>query len=173
MCPSMRDKQEHEGHFPYVPDTSAILSGKIDLLSMDCVLPSGVVGEIRKGRMGRIMENTLMSLTVMSPKKIFMDKITTAAKHTGDLPYLSQVDMEILAVAMEVHGTVVSDDYSMQNVCSSSGINFMGCGIESITRNIKWGYVCKGCGTKFDKVDTSCRICGHKITRYPIDQGEL
>ena len=172
MCPSMNDNQD-QGSSPYVPDTSAILTGKIDLLSIDCVLPSGVVGEIKKGRMGRIMENTAINLRIMSPKKIFMEKIATAARNTGDLPYLSQVDMEILAVAMEIHGTVVSDDYSMQNVCSSSGIKFMGCGIESITKNIKWGYVCKGCGSKFDKVDASCRICGHKITRYPIQQGKL
>ena len=67
MSLSRKDKGPVGGLSPYVPDTSAILTGKIDLLSMNCVLPSAVLGEIRKGKMGRIMENSAFNVRIMSP----------------------------------------------------------------------------------------------------------
>ncbi len=170
MSLSRKDKGPAGDLSPYVPDTSAILTGKIDLLSMNCVLPSAVLGEIRKGKMGRIMENSAFNVRIMSPSGTFLNRIAEAARLTGDLPFLSQVDMEILAVALEIHGKVISDDYSMQNVCSSMGIEYMGCGIDSIKSNITWGYVCKGCGAKFENMIAECRVCGHNITRYPLNQ---
>ena len=41
----------------------------------------------------------------------------SAAANTGDLPRLSPVDLEILAVALATGQTLFTDDYSLQNVC--------------------------------------------------------
>ncbi len=156
----------------YVPDTSAILTGKIDILSMRCVVPSGVIKEIRKGMMGRLMDHEMCVIQIIDPKSAYMEKVKMAARETGDLPYLSQTDMDIIAVALEIGGVIISDDYSLQNVSSKLKIEFQGCGLECIKSRIRWGYVCKGCGAKYEEKVENCRICGHKITRYPLDQEE-
>ncbi|HEX69286.1 MAG TPA: hypothetical protein ENG10_03210, partial [Candidatus Bathyarchaeota archaeon] len=51
------------------------------------------------------------------------------SKRTGDFKYLSQADIEVLALALQLKNsgenpTVVTDDYSMQNVANKLGIEF-------------------------------------------------
>ncbi len=164
------DKPGKDQGSVYVPDTSAILTGKIDILSMKCIVPSGVIKEIRKGKMGRLMDHEMCVIQITDPKNKFLDVVRSAARETGDLPYLSQTDMDIIAVALEIGGIIISDDYSLQNVSSKLKIEFQGCGLECIKSRISWGYVCKGCGAKYEEKLESCRICGHKITRYPLNE---
>jgi UPF0271 protein len=155
-----------------IPDTSAILTGKIDIISMNCLVPSSVIKEIKKGKMARLLNNDLSLIRITDPKVDFLNQIIIAAKKTGDFPYLSQTDMEIIAIALEYNGVIISDDYSLQNVSSILGIEFYGCGIDKIKENIVWGYLCKGCGTKYERKINNCIVCGHRITRYPIKNSE-
>ncbi|MHB1440719.1 MAG: NOB1 family endonuclease [Cuniculiplasma sp.] len=151
-----------------IPDTSAILTGRIEILSMNCLVPESVIREIRHGKMGRVITHDLNVIKTAAPKDEYMEEVREAAMETGDFPYLSQTDMEIVAIAKEHGGVIISDDYSLQNVSSRMGIEFHGCGIDAIKESIKWGYLCRGCGTKYDQKLESCRICGHRITRYAI-----
>jgi UPF0271 protein len=155
-----------------IPDTSAILTGRIEILSTNCIVPLGVIGEIKHGRMNRVMSHNLNVIKTASPKEEYMSLVREASRKTGDLPYLSQTDMEIIAVAKEYLGVVISDDYSLQNVCSEMGIEYHGCGIEAIKESIKWGYMCRGCGAKYESRMENCTICGHRITRYPLRENE-
>lgn len=155
-----------------IPDTSAILTGKIEILSMNCIVPTSVIGEIKHGKMSRVIGHDLNIIRTASPGQEYMEQVREASKKTGDFSYLSQTDMEIIAIAKEYGGVVISDDYSLQNVCSEMSIEYYGCGIEAIKKSIRWGYLCRGCGTKYTKRLDKCSICGHWITRYAITENE-
>ena len=49
-----------------------------------------------------------------------------AATRTGDISGLSQVDLEVLALAIEMKELLYTDDYRMQNVCRFLGLPFSG-----------------------------------------------
>jgi len=50
-----------------------------------------------------------------------IDVVTEKAKSTGDHLRLSQADIDLLAKALEVSGTLVTDDYSIQMSRRASG----------------------------------------------------
>ena len=107
--------------------------------------------------MSRVIGHDLNIIKTASPGQEHLEQVKEAAKKTGDFPYLSQTDMEIIAIAKEYGGVVISDDYSLQNVCSEMKIEYYGCGIEAIKKSIRWGYLCRGCGTKYTKRLDKCR----------------
>ena len=81
----------------------------------DYVCPPGVLKELASfddprlalwGDMLRISDCTEES----------MDRVDEVAKRTGDAGRLSPMDRSVLALALDVNGTILSDDYSIQNV---------------------------------------------------------
>ncbi|MGP6220363.1 NOB1 family endonuclease [Caldiplasma sukawensis] len=151
----------------YVPDTSAILAGKIDLLSINCIIPWAVIGEIRKGKMGRLMRSILDSVTVRSPDEKYVAMVKEQAGKTGDKVILSRQDIEVIATAIEYNGEVITDDYAIQNVCLYMGVPFSKCNLSGINSGIIWEYVCCGCGRKTGENEKICDVCGHRISRKP------
>ena len=89
-----------------------------------------------------------------------LDKVTEAARKSGDLGRLSPVDMTVLALAVDVQGTIWSDDYSIQNVARIMGIGFRPIGMKGIEKVVKWNYRCIGCGKWFKEKMPECPICG-------------
>jgi UPF0271 protein len=62
--------------------------------------------------------------------------------------------------------TVVSDDYSIQNVVKFSGLKFSPVMTRGISRTIRWFLYCSGCGKVFhDSNITVCDVCGTKLKR--------
>ena len=87
----------------------------------------------------------------------------TAAATTGDLPRLSPVDLDILALALATGETLFTDDYSLQNVCRSVNHPFEAVSNKRSKQQWSWELRCIGCrATK--KADSQkeqeCDICG-------------
>jgi UPF0271 protein len=159
-------QEETKDEKPLVPDTSAILTGSVNLLGENIVVPSMVLWEIAKGKPARIIKDQEEMLKVVEPQKSSITKIREQAGITGDLKYLSETDIEVLAVAFEIKGKVITNDYSMQNVAKTMGIAFESCGIEPIKNEIQWSFRCKGCRKIYEENIKECRICGHKVVRF-------
>ena len=123
-----------------------------------------VKGELEKGKVARdleILEN--IHLKVMAPRHEFLEKIRRAAEKTGDIARLSDTDMEVLALALELGATIISDDYSIQNVAQSMKIEYRS-GVEpGIKKIFNWTFRCTGCGRYFEKKYDSCEICGSAL----------
>ena len=81
---------------------------------------------------GLVSHSQLEELEKLSPQRamlvqsIELEWLTVATKdaeiaaaNTGDLPRLSQVDLDVLALAISTGETLFTDDYSLQNVCRS------------------------------------------------------
>jgi UPF0271 protein len=91
--------------------------------------------------------------------------VKEAASRTGDLEKLSATDIEVIAVALEVKGTIVTDDFAIENVASVLGLKFYGADLKPISREIKWHFRCTGCGKKFSTHTKECPVCGHTVRR--------
>jgi len=151
-------------------DTSAILSGRMNNLpsGFDSVLiTSAVKDEIGKGNPARILENLLSAgLIVRDPDNL--DEASTRAGETGDIHELSQTDLTIIALAIQIKDvTVMTDDFRIQNVLKKIGIRFTSSGEvgdRSISDVWKWTRRCAGCGRYFDDPNLKdCPICGSDL----------
>ena len=86
-----------------------------------------------------------------------------AARKSGDIGRLSPVDITVLALALDVNGTVMTDDYSIQNTARIMGIPYRAVGQTGITKVEKWNYQCIGCGKWYKEKMPDCPICGSQL----------
>ncbi len=141
-----------------VLDSSAFFS--MDALpDEEHVCPPGVIRELEK------YEDPRLSLwgdmvKVSECSKESLQKVEEAAKKTGDIGRLSPVDMTVLALAVDVNGTIWSDDYSIQNVARVMGLGFKPVGMKGIEKVVKRNYKCIGCGKWFKEKYPECPVCG-------------
>jgi UPF0271 protein len=155
-------------HVSYVLDATAIRAGmSLGGARGEFYTTPGVIDEIRKGPVARSLELAVeISLTVMEPGDAARKKVSEAAKQTGDDSRLSETDREILALAWELKATIISDDYSVQNVAKVLGLKTES-QIDGIRKTINWTYRCRGCGRYFDEKQPDCPICGSEVRSVP------
>ncbi|MCJ7762660.1 ribonuclease VapC, partial [Candidatus Bathyarchaeota archaeon] len=108
-----------------VLDTSAFLAGFDPFsVSENQVTVPKVQEEIKAKSMISVRFTTAIEngkLKVKTPSEEFLSKAKTSAITVGDSFFLSETDMQILALALELKAAgyspqIVSDDYSIQNV---------------------------------------------------------
>jgi len=150
----------------YVIDTSAIISRNLNLLEGDLMFPSSVIGEIKKGKLRYMIDVLLPMIRVASPDHEYLKIVEETAAKTGDLMNLSQTDKDVLALALQYDATIVTDDYSIQNVASYLNLGFLNANIKRIDKQIAWIYRCTGCKKVFPGPVKVCDICGHEVKRH-------
>ena len=149
-----------------VLDSSAFFSMD-SLPEEDHVCPPGVIRELEKYEDPRLSLWESM-INVMECSKESLAAVEEASVRTGDVGRLSPVDKSVLALALDVKGTIWSDDYSIQNVASSMGIGFRAVGMKGIKKVLKWGYRCVGCGKRYETDMPDCPICGSALKSYKM-----
>lgn len=153
----------------FIIDTSAILSGKpISIKDASLITTPKVSDEFSPG--GRDFQNfeylKEIGLMIYLPSKEALDTVIQTAKETGDDRRLSIADIEIVAVALDMmkdqdqEVTILSDDYSIQNLASTLNIRYQAIVQKGITKKFKWISRCPGCGKKFKEQTKICPICG-------------
>jgi UPF0271 protein len=151
-----------------VLDSSAIFSGKCIPSENGLFTTPAVVAEISPGgRVRKQLEYLLAAgLDVRAPSQDSLEDIRIIARRTGDIGRLSSADIEVLALARELGVSVMSDDYSIQNVAAEAGIMYVPVAQEGIREKVKWVNRCSGCGAGFgDSVSASkeCPVCGSRV----------
>lgn len=165
-------RQEKPQNQVILLDTSAILSGK-PFNTDDCTLMTTrlIADELTKGgRDYRFFEYLqAKGLEIHSPTKkscIFIKKI---AKQHGEDSRLSNADIELLALGVEVAqiGTkspiIYTDDYSIQNIAALLKIHFEPISQKGITKKFKWVRRCQGCKRIINESVDACPFCGSSI----------
>lgn len=127
--------------------------------------PPGVRYELEKYGDSRLPYLNEM-IQFVSPGKQSIEKVREAARLTGDDIRLSQVDMEVLALALELKATIITDDYSIQNLAARMGIDYKGVGKVGIRKVIRWRYKCSGCGRTYSDFHPECPVCGSALRSY-------
>jgi UPF0271 protein len=156
-----------------VLDASAFLSGRLTSVPSGfegVCTTSRVIKEIAKGAPGRLLSN-LMEAGLEVRDSADTEKAKEMASETGDLEELSEADLSIIALAMELDDPrVVTDDFRVQNILKRLGISFMGggeIGSRSIEQVWTWTNRCRGCGrfyTSRQKND-ECPVCGSEVRK--------
>ena len=119
-------------------------------------------------------------LMVRTPRSSFLREVKEASRRVGDVRYLSEVDLQVLALALELKSTglspfIVTDDYSIQNVANKIGVNFTSLMTYGIRFRFNWILYCPACHRKFpsDCKFKSCEVCGTKLKRKPLKKTPL
>ncbi len=92
-------------------------------------------------------------------------RIERAARETGDLAELSETDIRLVAATFELDGTLVTDDYAMQNVAEKLNLVVEPIARDGIEEQRHWHFQCGGCGREFDEHHDRCPVCGTELSR--------
>lgn len=148
-------------------DTNCILAGfQFDNTKKYYTVPEAFE-EIKRGDMRSAMEGLLERgvLVVKAPGGDALEAVCTASIGTGDWNRLSTADRSLVALAHELCGILVTDDYSMQNVSRVLGIEYRPFGKAAIRETVIWGYKCKGCARTYEAKQNDCPICGSEVVQ--------
>jgi len=99
------------------------------------------------------------------PDSETVERVERAAAKAGDGETLSETDVRLLAAAFELDGTLVTDDYAMQNVAEKLDVRTEVIAREGIEEQRDWLFQCQGCGREFEDDADRCPVCGSPLTR--------
>lgn len=112
---------------------------------------------------------------VENPKEVFLKKIKNSASEVGDAFFLSETDLQVLALAIELRERgftplIATDDYSIQNVAKHVGIEFAPLVTFGIRRRLEWMRYCPACHKIYpsDYKSSKCEVCGTELKRKPL-----
>jgi UPF0271 protein len=152
----------------FVLDSSAILSGKSFSNEHEFYTSPLISQELERSEMSNQFEYMIdAGLRIMAPSMKSIQQVSEGAKRTGDINRLSEPDLELLSLALELDGVIMTDDYSVQNLASEMNIRFVSVDQQEITNVITWQYQCKGCAKIFEKKEKECPVCGSQLRFKP------
>lgn len=133
-------------------------------LAGDLYTTPSVVAELIDLRSKCRYESLLaQGLQVRDPRKDCLVRVHEAACRAGDAERLSATDAGILALALELKATILSDDFAVQNIAYALSIPVKPIQQKAAKRR-RWKFRCSGCG-RFSEGPGECRVCGSKIKR--------
>jgi UPF0271 protein len=160
-------------------DTSAFVAGfdPLSISEKQYTVPL-VKDELSNNSMSWIrfkaaVENGL--LKVKKPNKIFIKKVKKSATFLGDFFFLSNADIQVLALALQLktqgyETSIATDDYSIQNVANQLGVKFVSLATFGIRFRLKWVRYCPACHKKYSANYKSerCEVCGTELKRKKL-----
>ncbi|MEX0568812.1 MAG: hypothetical protein Q6363_006590 [Candidatus Njordarchaeota archaeon] len=159
-----------------VLDTSTIFRGAVDIIedgivrnleSIDRIFyftTHSVISEIKSKKSEVLVLTIMHKITVLEPSRRALVHIKKVASETGDISKLSETDIDVLALALDLmekyeRVIVASEDYAVQNLCL-----FLGISIISIRKKIRYivekRKKCKNCSTIYISALEECPSCG-------------
>jgi len=119
-------------------------------------------------------------LRVKTPSGSFLAQVDKSSRVVGDMRFLSEVDKQVLALALEIqsHGMnvlLVTDDYSIQNVANQLGLKFAPLVTFGIRYRLDWVIYCPACHREYppDSKLKTCEACGTELKRKPLRKTAL
>lgn len=116
-------------------------------------------------------------LRVKVPSGDFLNRVRQSSKMVGDVLFLSDVDLQVLALALELkvagnNPLIVTDDYSIQNVANQIGVDFTSLMTFGIRFRLHWIMYCPACQRKYppDYREKLCEVCGTELKRKPLQK---
>jgi len=157
-----------------VLDTSAILRmyGEIirneltDKLGVDKLhyyTTNGVLNEIKSHKLRVSFMVVREKITILEPTRESLSIVLKKAKSYGCMAKLSDQDMEIVALAVDMtrryHRVIVATgDMAIQNICILMGIDVLSVS-KKMTYLLMKQKVCLDCGTIYSIFDEECPKC--------------
>jgi UPF0271 protein len=148
----------------FVLDATAIRSGVVISGQDDWYTTPSVLDELRRGKVAKDLDYLKEAfLKVSVPKENSIKKVQEVAEITGDISRLSETDIEVIALALELEAKILTDDYSIQNLARVLNIQYQ-TGVEKGIKEVfEWTYKCIGCARIYTEEEPSCPICGSEL----------
>ncbi|MCS7363908.1 MAG: ribonuclease VapC [archaeon GB-1867-035] len=155
-------------------DSSAIINGYNPASSSKKHLISEkTIKEVKDQKSRRILETaiSIKKVKIAKASEKSIQKTRKNAEKTGDLKYLSEADIETIAIALDakekgLQPIIITDDFTIQNVLSHMKIPYKPVITSGIKNKVKWIIYCPACGATYtDKKISTCEICGSKLKR--------
>lgn len=145
-----------------VLDASALLTGR--QFPGELATVPRVVRELERHGITPQLEAILgTQVRVLTPGAASLDRVRAASESTGDAHRLSPTDRDLLALALDEGATLVSDDYSIQNVARILGLPYEAVLAPGIKEAWQWTYRCTGCRRTWPEWHSECPICGSPL----------
>lgn len=153
-----------------VLDTAALLHWPVDQLA-DGVCAVSQQAELERVSPQRsLLVQSLDSIEWRDVPPAWLQDAKEAAASSGDLPRLSDVDVDVLALAIALDATLVTDDYRLQNTMQALQRPTKSVGTTGAKQVWRWELRCTGCRATSPvpaNVDRSkkgsvadCDVCG-------------
>jgi len=152
-----------------VLDSSAFYAGIPFSSSEPSVTTSHVYNEIKHIKKDHDAVQILIEtrrLKISDPDHRFIITVNNAAKKSGDLPNLSQEDVSIIALSLQLNAELITDDFAVSNVAKNLNIKVIPIMTSGIKKIVTWVYYCPGCKTDFSET-RNCPNCGNRLKRKP------
>ncbi len=162
-----------------VLDTSAFIGGFDALSITDKVYTIHAVGQelvsnsMTYTRFKMAVESG--KLQIRTPSNFFLAMVNESSKAVGDMLFLSDVDKQVLALALQLKSRgenvlIVTDDYSIQNVANQLELQFAPLMTFGIRYRLNWTIYCPACHREYppDFKAKTCQACGTQLKRKPL-----
>lgn len=114
-------------------------------------------------------------IRIENPTPENLEKAKKSALEVGDSFFLSNTDLQLLALAIELRERglsplIATDDYSIQNVAKQVGIEFAPLATFGIRRRLEWLRYCPACHKTYpaEYRSSDCEVCGTTLKRKPL-----
>jgi UPF0271 protein len=165
-------------------DTSAFIAGFDPFAVADEIYSvPAVEKELTKSALHKLRFEAAVEsgkLRILEPSSHYQRMAKEKSKEAGDINFLSEVDMDVLALAMQLkeegaQTTIVTDDYSIQNVAQKINIEFAPLTTLGIRFYLQWQRYCPACRKKYppDYGANICEICGTRLKRKPLTKKQI
>jgi UPF0271 protein len=166
-------------HRVLVVDTSALIAGfdpsavNEETFSVPRVGDELLGDSILKMRFNASVESG--KLRIINPSRKYIDIVKEASADIGDISSLSEADIEVLALAVQLkdcgyESVILTDDYSMQNVAEKLELRFASLANLGIRYHLRWINYCPACGREYpaNQRIVLCENCGTQLKRKPL-----
>ncbi len=121
---------------PTVLDASAFINSSLFDIRETYYTVRDVLEELKDLRSKSLAESALYSgkLIVREPDEISVKRVVDKAKEVGSYGHLSETDIRVLALAIDLKADVMTDDFTMQNLAKHLNVGFMGVMRGEITK---------------------------------------
>ncbi len=159
-----------------VLDATPIYSGILQGGMYDeCFTTEEILGEIAHIRALQETVSTRLGSGILKVGSASSDSTRRIIELVGKLGEgkLSKADLSILALTLDLkengfEPTLISDDFSIQNLAKSLSLSYLSYTSKGIKRGIVWILYCPACGRTVDRVHSKeCEICGSTLKRRP------
>ena len=104
-------------------------------------------------------------IKIKEPKLELVEEVAKKSQISGD--NLSLTDVKLIALALELDSSIITEDYGIQNVSTIMNVKSKSIRESGIKKVINWEYYCMGCRRIYSKEKEICQDCGSIIKRRP------
>jgi endoribonuclease Nob1 len=155
--------------FRYALDAGAFYSGVVFLSSsLQYCTTQAILDEVKHikkshGAIEALIESN--TLQILNSDRESIQNVVAAARKTGDYAKLSEADISIIALALQLGIMLVTNDYAVANVATTLKIPVKSVAGKGITHTRRWIAYCSACGRAFGPNAKECRLCGNRLRR--------